>query len=84
MSGRLLYKLGRRSRGRRALPVQLKNLTLYLAANHECLVALLPPDVSCADLFGEVDAKRPIAGFFDGSTQRVMLLLVAPSFASLR
>ena len=30
MSGKPLYKLGSRSRGRRALPVQLKVRTLYL------------------------------------------------------
>eukprot|EP00966_Prymnesium_polylepis_P005172 119321-Prymnesium_polylepis.1 len=41
-----------------------EQLAAYLAAHHESLVALLPPDTKCTDLFGEVDAKRPIVGFF--------------------
>lgn len=42
-----------------------EQLAAYLAAHHESLVAVLPPDTKCTDLFGEVDAKRPIAGFFN-------------------
>ena len=35
--------------------------------HHESLVALLPPDTTCADLFGEVENQRPIASFFSAS-----------------
>ena len=39
-------------------------LAAYLQANHESLAALLPPDTTCMDLFGEVEAGRPIRQFF--------------------
>ena len=48
---------------RRSSPTE--QLAAYVAAHHEPLVALLPSDTSCADLFSEVEAGRPIAGFFE-------------------
>ena len=38
----------------------------YITTRHESLLALLPPDTTCADLFGEVENQRPIASFFLG------------------
>ena len=44
-----------------------EQLAAYLQANHELLVALLPADTSCNDLFGEVEGGRPIGNFFNAS-----------------
>jgi hypothetical protein len=34
---------------------------------HPALATLLPADTSCADIFGEADADRPISTFFDAT-----------------
>jgi hypothetical protein len=44
-----------------------EHLVAYITTHHESLVALLPPDTTCADLFGEVENQRPIASFFSAS-----------------
>ena len=56
-------------------------LVAYLTANHELLVPLLPPDTTCADIFGEVADGRPIAGFFNPTEDPA---LAASSCASHR
>ena len=35
-----------------------EHLVAYITTHHESLVALLPPDTTCADVFGEVDNSR--------------------------
>ena len=35
-----------------------EHLVAYITTHHESLVALLPPDTTCADLFGEVENSR--------------------------
>ena len=44
-----------------------EHLVAYIKTHHESLLALLPPDTTCADLFGEVENQRPIASFFSAS-----------------
>ena len=44
-----------------------EHLVAYITTHHESLVALLPPDTTCADLFGEVENQRPIASFLSAS-----------------
>ena len=44
-----------------------EHLVAYIKTHHESLLALLPPDTTCADLFGEVENQRPIASFLSAS-----------------
>ena len=44
-----------------------EHLVAYIKTHHESLLALLPPDTTCADLFGEVEnhghARMPSPAF---------------------
>ena len=44
-----------------------EQLAAYLKGKHPALATLLPADTSCADIFGEADADRPISTFFDAT-----------------